>query len=184
MNNEWHFIPDYNERYLINKDGIIKSVDYYRKSNFINTKECLVKGKTLKSFYNRDGYVMVYPYKDGKKKTELLHRLVAKTFIKNENCYNEINHKDGNKINNNVDNLEWCDRSYNIQYFSKNFLVGSSKRKTQFQPVNQYDKQGKFIKRWDTIVEAEKSFKTNHIAECCRKKYHFIKGYRWEYANK
>lgn len=73
----------------------------------------LMKGKLLKYNYDKQGYLLVHLCTNGKRKCKKVHRLVAETFIKNE--YNKIyvNHKDGNKQNNNVSNLEWVTPSEN-----------------------------------------------------------------------
>lgn len=60
------------------------------------------------------GYYKVDLYKDGKRETKRIHRLVAESFIPNPNGLPEINHKDGNRLNNSIDNLEWVNRSQNM----------------------------------------------------------------------
>lgn len=78
-------------------------------------------GKSLKPVKMKNGYLTVNLYdKNGKHKNNYVHRLVAKAFIKNKNEYTEINHIDENKENNKVNNLEWCSRSYNINYGKAN----------------------------------------------------------------
>lgn len=72
--------------------------------------------KLIKQFKNRHGYVTVRIYKDGVGTTRTVHRLVAKTFIPNPENLPEVNHKDENKSNNVVSNLEWCTRKYNVYY--------------------------------------------------------------------
>ena len=68
--------------------------------------------KYLKGSYDRDGYIQVYlTAKNGKVKMEKVYRLVALVFLDNPNNYPQVNHKDKNKQNNCVDNLEWCDGS-------------------------------------------------------------------------
>lgn len=75
----------------------------------------------LKQFKNNSGYSQVALYAiNGKCKKELVHRLVALTFIDNPNNYPCVNHKDENKDNNTASNLEWCDRSYNTNYGDRN----------------------------------------------------------------
>lgn len=64
--------------------------------------------KILKPFDSGRGYLRVILYRAGKATTETLHRLIAKTFISNPNCLETVNHKDGNKLNNTAENLEWC----------------------------------------------------------------------------
>ena len=62
------------------------------------------------------GYEKIALSINGKRKIKYIHRLVAETFIPNPNNYKEVNHKDNNPSNNRVDNLEWCDRKYNLDY--------------------------------------------------------------------
>lgn len=70
----------------------------------------------LKPFKNKSGYPAVNLSSNGKSKFFTIHRLVAKTFIPNPNNFKEINHKDENRENANVNNLEWCTRKYNNNY--------------------------------------------------------------------
>lgn len=79
----------------------------------------LVKGRILKPSNDKDGYLIVVTSIYGKKITKKVHRLVAQTFIPNPHGFPMINHKDCNRANNNVENLEWCDNSYNVQYREK-----------------------------------------------------------------
>lgn len=87
-----------------------------------------IKGRILKQCDTRDGYLQVSIKVDGKQATKKVHRLVAKAFIPNPDNLPQINHKDCNTRNNNVENLEWCTPKYNCQYREK---FG----KSQGQPV-------------------------------------------------
>ena len=78
-----------------------------------------VKGLILKQYDNGNGYLHVVLSMNGKTVTKKVHRLVAETFISNPDNLTEVNHKDCNRANNNVENLEWCTRSYNRQYREK-----------------------------------------------------------------
>lgn len=78
-----------------------------------------VKGLILKQYDNGNGYLHVVLSMNGKTVTKKVHRLVAETFISNPDNLPEVNHKDCNRANNNVENLEWCTRSYNRQYREK-----------------------------------------------------------------
>ena len=80
---------------------------------------CFLKGRVLKQSYNDKGYLKVHIPINEKRATKRAHRLVAEAFIPNPNNLPQVNHKDGNRSNNNVDNLEWCTRSYNNQYREK-----------------------------------------------------------------
>ena len=110
MKEEWRDIVGYEEKYQVSNLGEVKSLNYKR------TK----KEKILKTGKNTSGYSYVNLCKDGKKKTYHVHRLVAQAFIPNPNNYSEVNHKDENKENNCVKNLEWCDRKYNCNYGTRN----------------------------------------------------------------
>ena len=91
----------------------------YDVSNFGRIRNSRTN-KILSLANNRQGYKLVTLYKNKKLKTFLAHRLVAIAFIENPNSFPEINHIDENKQNNNVSNLEWCDRVYNANYGTGN----------------------------------------------------------------
>ena len=80
------------------------------------------KGKE-KALQNRDGYLKADLYENGERTTKRIHRLVAEAFIPNPENKPEVNHKDGNKHNNSVDNLEWVDKSENMQHAYRTGLV-------------------------------------------------------------
>lgn len=102
----WKDIPGYEGLYQVSNTGRVRSLNYN------GTR----KTKVLKQGTNKDGYKRIKLYKDGKFKVYLVHRLVALAFIPNPNNYPIINHKDENRWNNNVDNLEWCTYKYNSNY--------------------------------------------------------------------
>ena len=109
----WKDIKGYESKYKISNYGDVVSLPRF-KNNHSKLQEVPMK-KISKYTNKRNGYVYVYLCNDGKYKNIRLHRLVAETFIDNPNNYNQVNHKDGNKQNNRVDNLEWCNCSYNIK---------------------------------------------------------------------
>ncbi len=90
-----------------------RDTDYY-----VNEKgECWRKGRQLKPYPNTKGYYKICVYREGIRLGEFaLHRMVAELFIPNPNNLPQINHKDGNKGNNTVENLEWCDQVYNMNH--------------------------------------------------------------------
>lgn len=107
--------PDYQASNL----GRIKSLDRVRK---IKNRDCFYKGELLSESIGSSGYYHV----KANRKVYNVHFLVCSAFHDNPNNLEEINHKDGNKLNNNEDNLEWCNRSYNIQH---SWDIGLRKRK-------------------------------------------------------
>lgn len=109
----WKPIKGYEGKYEVSNFGKVKSLKRYKRNN---SKMQLVEERILSSYINKkNGYVYVYLCNDGKYKNHRLHRVVAESFIPNPNNYDQINHIDGNRANNRVENLEWCDTSYNIK---------------------------------------------------------------------
>lgn len=92
----------------------------------------LVKGQVLKPWGDGNGYLKVGIQIDGKWTKKAVHRLIAQTFIPNPDSLPQINHKDCNPQNNNVENLEWCDNSYNQKYKNK---FGISNTETEGHPL-------------------------------------------------
>ena len=115
MQEIWKDVEGYEGLYQVSNFGRVKSLDRYVLRN---GNSLFVKGIVLSQLNNR-GYLTVRLCNSGKYKNYLVHRLVANAFIHNDNNYSEINHIDENKHNNHVDNLEWCDRKYNVNYGSR-----------------------------------------------------------------
>lgn len=175
----WKDIAGYEGLYQISNQGRIK-----------NVKKSIIKKPTL----CKNGYLYVDLYKNNKRLKKTIHRLVAEAFLNNKNNYSDINHKDGNKLNNDVSNLEFCTRSYNIKEAyrlnlrkvvspmlnKKDYLCPNSKR------INQYDLKGNFIKEWGSTMQIERELHIKHsaISKCCLKckNYKTAGGYIWEYA--
>jgi hypothetical protein len=120
-------------------------------------------------------------------KAELVHRLVAKAFIRNPEGKKTVNHKDGNKQNNHYLNLEWATHSDNERHAWRLGL-----KKTELarlikvsKPVDQYSMDGIFIKRFPSASQAGRSCNTDasSIIKACKGKVKFIKGFIWKYAN-
>lgn len=161
------FITGFEDKYMINDEGDVYNIQ---------------KGIKLKPYKNNKGYYLVGLYKNNVRKNYLVHRLVACQFLPNPNDLPEINHKDRNKGNNNVSNLEWCTRSENMIHCCKyGFYNGQKKCKA----IVQYDKNYTLIKIWESIKEASIKYNTSisNIVKCCKGKYKTCKGYIWRYDN-
>lgn len=115
MQEIWKPIKDFEELYYISNLGNIKSIGRY-KYNFITKQKVYEKKCTYLKANNDRGYKKIVLSKNGKRTLKYIHRLVAEAFIPNLHNYKEINHKDSDPSNNRVDNLEWCDRKYNLKY--------------------------------------------------------------------
>lgn len=126
----WYSIDEFpNSQYEINEQGQIR-----------NTKT----GRLLAGYENKDGYLMYSLTIDGKIYSRFAHLLVARQFIPNPNGYPIVNHKDENKMNPVVDNLEWTT-------YSQNSIYGSAQKKSESQrakPINEYSLDGSFIRTW------------------------------------
>jgi hypothetical protein len=110
-------IKGYEGYYEVDSFGRVFSVERMVKVNDNGRAyEKQVKARQLKQWMHNNGYKMVSLTKDGKSISYYVHRLVAEAFIDNPNRYPIINHKDEDKTNNFVENLEWCTNEYNVTY--------------------------------------------------------------------
>ena len=145
------------------------------KGEIVNTNT----NKELKPYIRKDGYVIISLSKGGKKYKCYLHRLVAETFIPNPDNLPQVNHKDEDKTNNCVSNLEWITSKDNCNYGTRNERQGLGHSK----PIEQYDLEGNFIKEWDSATQVERDLGFNHsnISKCCLGRSKTAYNYKWEY---
>lgn len=147
----------------------------------------------MKQHFDKDKYLII-TLNNKKKKTFKVHRLVAEHFIPNLQNKPCVNHIDGNKQNNNVNNLEWVTPSENMLHAYKKGLIKISQKRIdrmyelvekKKKRVKQYDLNGNFIQEWENIREAGRQLKINqsHIVKCCKKKVKQTGGFKWEYLN-
>jgi hypothetical protein len=95
---------------------VIHTISGYEGLYWIDAKGNVFNSKGIMKPHQKNGYLAINLYKDGNMKHFYIHRLVAQTFIQNDENLKEVNHTDGNKTNNCVENLEWCDRKRNLQH--------------------------------------------------------------------
>lgn len=122
------------------------------------------------------GYLAVCLCKDGDERMATIHRLVADAYIGNPDNHPQVNHKDEDKTNNSVLNLEWCTQKYNLNYGSRNERLAVTKGKKVFcKELN---------RMFNSVHDAAKSLCTSfgNIAMCCRGERKTACGYHWEYA--
>lgn len=117
MTEVWKDIIGYEGRYMISNLGRVKSLSR-EVSNGKGVRK--IDEKIITPYTDELGYKKVSLKKDNKGKTSKVHRLVAIAFIPNPMNLPQVNHKDENPSNNNVDNLEWCDAKYNVNYGNHN----------------------------------------------------------------
>lgn len=177
MNEIWKDIVGYEGLYQVSNLGRIKSLSRFKKCGKENTigyikPECILKPNKQKS-----GYCYI-TLKGKQTKFTTIHRLVAQAFIPNPNDYPCVNHKDENKSNNNVYNLEWCTKAYNNSY--------NNKDQRCCKPVLQYDLNGNFIKEWKSAREVYNVLKIQYknISKCCKGERNKAGGYIWKFKDK
>ena len=148
-------------------------------------------GKILKCGYSHNGYKIVCL----KGKMFRVHRLVAEAFLDNDENLPYVNHKDENKENNNVYNLEWCTASYNLNYgdrnnkVSKKVSIWRKKKGSDYSPrerkrVAQYTLDNRFLREFKSINEAgrETNSSIGTIQKCCVGISHTCNGYKWKFV--
>lgn len=178
----WKPVVGFEGLYEVSSLGRVKSLDRYVKAGHNSFR--LSKGKILKPVKDSKGYYIIQL---GRRYKCTLHRLVANAFIPNPNDYPCINHKDENKLNNNIGNLEWCTYKYNNNYGTRldrisKSLRTNSKTSTSILMLN---KNGDILREYQSIMDAQDDgFDANTISKCCRFVDKFVthKNYIWIYS--
>ena len=152
----WKDIEGYEGMYQVSNLGKVRSLDrWYEERNAymgITKRKNHKKGRILKVVESEKGYFRVFLKKNYTTKVFLIHRLVAEAFVPNPFDLLEVNHKDENKLNNRADNLEWCDRIYNV-----NYGTGIARRSKSIQKtIEQLSASGEHIR---FIVGIKKNLK-------------------------
>lgn len=164
-------IKGYEGLYLVTSDGTV-----------IGQKS----GKTLRQCRSPTGYVRVKLYKNAVPKCYMVHRLVASAFLPNESNKSQVNHKDGNKENNNVDNLEWVTQSENQIHAYINglnttrFAIEATKKRVVQKSID-----GDILNTYDSLSDAGRAIgiPVSNITHCCKGRIRHAGGYVWEYLD-
>lgn len=176
------------EVYFIDNGKVCDYRGLYQVSNLGRIKSLWFnKEKILKPIKNKNGYLQVYLCKDNKKQHFRLHKLIANVFIENIENKPQINHINGNKTDNRVENLEFCTCSENNKHAFKIGLHKSKKGKDNVcsKKVIQYDMQGNFIKEWGSTMEIQRELgiRNSCISACCKGLYKQSHNYIWKYKD-
>ena len=184
----WKDIPNYEGYYQISNLGRIKSVA--RKVKYQNSYRN-VKEKLKKTFIGKQGYERVELSKNGKIKKYNVHRIVANVFISNPLNKETVNHINGIKTDNRVENLEWATRSENELHAYKIGLAKNSEKQrnvarlyckeNKIKSIIQLDLDGNFIKEWKSAKEVEEKINISrkNISQCITGKNKTAGGYKW-----
>lgn len=170
MKLEWRPIVGYEGLYMVSNFGNVKSLErvVWNNRGYYKT----VPEKVLKPQKNKDDYLFVALYKDGKGKRYKVHRLVCEAFLENPQNLPEVNHIDQNKQNNCVSNLEYCSRQYNVDYSLAKAVIC-------------IDCTTGLIEEFKSASKASKQLgiDRSHITACCKGRLKSAGGFYWQYAD-
>lgn len=185
---EWRDVVGYEGLYMVSNTGRIKACEKVDQLGHIRKEKYLKPGKSGdKNSYQA---LKVRLTKDGVGNFCMVHRLVAEAFIPNPDNLPEVNHKDENPFNNNVENLEWCTHAYNITYGTARARAGQKNsvklknRPDQSKWVIKLSLDNEILHFYPSTQEAARQtglFRTA-ISACCRGKARTHGGFTWKFA--
>ena len=179
MEEIWRDVIGYEGRYYVSNLGNVKSV-LYRKL----TDDYKIKILTPKR--NWDGYLRIQLWRNQKAKFVAIHRLVAESFIVNEDDKPFVNHINGIKDDNRVGNLEWVTQKENIIHAWGTGLAKQRLNSKLSKAVDQFDLEGNYIETFPSTMEVERKLGINHVNISYACKEGGMKrtsgGYKWRYV--
>lgn len=175
----WKTIKNYEGLYEVSNLGRVKSLER------IDSNKHPIKERLLKCGKVDGGYLAAVLCKNGKHKTFLIHRLVAKAFIPNPNNLPQVNHKDEDKTNNCVSNLEFCTAKYNNNYGTRTERVAEKQTNgKKSKPVLKIDPiSNEIVAEFPSVAEVQRQlgFGENAIRHCLKGRTKTSYGYKWKY---
>ena len=184
----WKDIKGFEGRYQVSNMGRVRSLDMVLEGKNWQSSdpfEYQRSGKVLKPMKQRNGYYRVCLRHNSKAKYFIIHRLVALAFIPNPNKLPCINHKDEDKANNVVSNLEWCTHKYNSNYGTRNERLREYSISNVMRPVVQYDMEGKVIDTFESLSDAanKTGIPNADISGVCKGRRKTTHGYVFKFLN-
>ena len=165
-NEIWKDIPEYENLYKISSIGRVMSL------NYLNTG----KEKILKPRKEGKGYLKVTLSKEGEKKDFKIHRLVAQSFLDNPDNLPQINHRNEDKKDNRVENLEYCDAKYNNNFGTH------TQRMAKAKSISVICVETGKIYQSARDIQRQLVFNQSNISKCCMDKYKSAYGFHWQYV--
>lgn len=182
MKEIWKPVRNYEGLYEVSNMGRVKSVERMKwcGKGYYKAPERILKLKKRK-----DGYLQIKLHKDGAEKVYLVHRLVSEAFIPNPNNLPEVNHKDEDKTNNHIDNLEFCSRLYNNTYNGRAKKAGKKLAEKLSKPVYSISKESGLITYWKsaTVASRQIGISQSNICACLKGKRKSAGGFYWQYSD-
>lgn len=172
----WKDVVGYEGLYQVSNLGRVKSLLRYVQNGRVVRR---VNERIMTPVKANNGYFRVYLKREGKGVNRSIHRLVAEAFLSNPNNHPQVNHKDENKGNNTLQNLEWCNSAYNASYGTRGKRIAEYNSK----PVSQFDLNGVFITDYPSVKIAAETLKVHpsSIYTCVQGIHSIAYGYKWSY---
>lgn len=178
----WKDIDGYEGLYQISSYGRVRSVE--REVVYKNGRKHFYKSQIIKPHITAWGYLQVGLHCEDNFKNGRIHRLVAEAFIPNPDNLPQVNHKNEDKTDNRVENLEWCTAKYNTNYGTarQRMIEKKINSTSRSKQVKQYTLDGQLVKSWESLHECQRNgYNHSHVSRCCRGIYKQYKGFIWRY---